>query len=239
MEWMVCVTGDDFDLQELSKSLNSPELCVIKEENECYLKSTSFKQLSSDNKVQNKAKNILSLFNGVLRLALGTREPITIAKVIKIKDDGNRETYVYGSLRIPVKSRASIKSVTIVSSNGTVQEIQQPDPILSWIKIAQGNENVAKVFRLLANFGYDWVNLNRILEVIMKDVGGSSNITRKGWATKKSIDRFTGTANNPDVIGDTARHGIAKNKPLEDPMTFSEAKSLIETVLHNWLRSKI
>jgi hypothetical protein len=73
----------------------------------------------------------------------------------------------------------------------------------------------------------------------MKDVGGTSSIEKKGWATKSSIDRFTGTADNPKASGDLARHGIAKHEPLPNPMTLSEAKSLIETVLHNWLGSKI
>ena len=236
MEWVVCIKGDDFDLQELSKSLTSPELCLVKEENEYYLKSTSFNHLMNAGEVVEKAQEILTLINGASRLALGTRKPLTTGVVLKINDDGSREGFVSVSDSLNLRETFS---VTKILQDRTVQEVHQADPIPDWIKVAQGNENVAKVFRLLANFGYDWVNLNRILEVIMKDVDGTSNITRKGWATKKSIDRFTGTANNQDVIGDTARHGIAKNKPLEDPMAFSEAKSFIETILHNWLRSKI
>jgi len=73
----------------------------------------------------------------------------------------------------------------------------------------------------------------------MKDVGGTSNIIKRGWATDKSITRFKRTAQSPEVIGDLARHGIQKDEPPEDPMTVSEAKSFIETILHKWLRSKI
>lgn len=232
MEWMVYIAGDDFDLRELSKSLTLPELCIIEEENLYYLKSTNFNQLKNADEVRNKAEEILSLINGASRLALGTRKPITMDSVVKITDDG-REEKTYFELEKTVTMRDSV-GATIDG-----REVHQADPIPDWIKVAQSNKNVAKVLRLIGNFGYDWVNLYRIYEIIESDVGGSSKITQKGWATKKAIRRFKHTVDSVGAIGDPARHGMEETQPPKNPMIFSEAKSLIETILYNWLRSKI
>ncbi len=234
MEWMVCIKGEHFVLKELSKSLASPELSVIKEENEYYLKSRCFNQMSNADEVRNKADELLSLINGASKLVLRARKPIKIHSVVYIGDDSKRKrTYFDLGLEIPIHSQVS------VVVNGVEQEIHQADPILDWINVAQVNVNVAKVLRLLSNFGYDWVNLYRIYEVIEDDVKGSSKVIQEGWATEAAIRRFKSTANSAGAAGDSARHGKDTTQPPKNPMTFSEAKSLIETILHNWLRSKI
>src|SRR3990172_4962349 len=236
MEWMVFLAGDSFDLQELSKSLNSPELCVIKEEDQYYLKSTSFNHLMNAGEVGEKAQEILTLINGASKLVLGTRKPLTMGVVLKIKDDGSREGFAFVSETITLRETFGVAKIL---QDGTVQEVHQADPITDWIKVAQGDENVAKVLRLLGNFDYDWVNLYRIYEVVEDDVEGIPKITQEGWATETAIRRFKHTGNSVGAIGDEARHGIETTQPPKNPMTFSEAKSLIETILHNWLRSKV
>jgi len=82
------------------------------------------------------------------------------------------------------------------------------------------------------------VALYRIYEIIEADVRDVSEIEKRGWATKKSIKRFKHTANSPAVIGDNSRHGVERSTPPKDPMLPTEAKSLIEGIVLNWLRSK-
>lgn len=206
------------------------------------MKSTDFNQLNNADEVRSKAEEILSLVNGASRLILETRRPLTPGVVLKVNDDGSRAGFV--SIFDSAIGREAV-SVTKIFADGTVQEVHQADPIPDWIRLAQKDESVAKVFRLINEFSYDWVNLCRILEIVMKDVGemsgGASNIIKKEWTTEESLSRLTGTANNPDVIGAYARHGVAKpkQKPLLNPMILPEAKALIETILHNWLRSKM
>jgi len=191
--------------------------------------------MSNADEVRNKTDELLSLINGASRLILRTRTPITSCVVEKINDDGTRLGFV--SVSDSATMRETVNVTTILEDN-TVQEIHQADPIHDWINVAQGNVNVAKVFRLLSNFGYDWVNLYRIYEVVEDDVGGSSKIAQGQWTTETAIERFKHTANSIGAIGDEARHGKETTQPPKNPMTFSEAKSLIETILHNWLRSK-
>lgn len=235
MEWFVQLKGDDFDLKKLSKSLTSQKLCIVQENEEFLLKSSDFNQLANADEVRTKAEEILYLVNGSARLALGTRNPITVAHVVKIDDDGRRTDCV--SVSDTAHGRNSI-SKTIRGSNDAVKEIHQADPIPNWIRIAQDDAAVAKALRLLGRGVNDWVSLSRVYDVIEQDIGGLVNITNNGWTTRNQIRRFKHTANSPGAIGDLARHGGETTQPPPDPMSFSEAKSLIETILHNWLRSK-
>ena len=81
-----------------------------------------------------------------------------------------------------------------------------------------------------------WVNLYRIYEMIEDDMKGK--IVQNEWATRSLLERLSRTANHPDSIGDEARHGRQKQDPPKNPMPLSEAKALIETIMHNWLQWK-
>ncbi len=234
MEWSVQIRGESYDLEELSKSLNSPELCVTQEGQTFVLKSTYFNCLKNFDDVENRARAVLSLINGAARLALGTLKPLVVAGVVKVNDDGTREIVVSRSVVYSVRRRGSR---FVVTGDSTAQEIHQADPIPSWIATARHDTNVAKVLRLFGAGAYDWVSLYRIYEVIESDVGGILNIVKKGWATERAIRRFKHTANSPAAIGDDARHGKETTLP-KHPMAFSQAAFLTEIILHNWLRSK-
>jgi hypothetical protein len=234
VEWFVRITGENFDLEKLSKSLNSPELCVIQEGPDFSLKSADFNSLKDADDVRNRAIEILSLINGAARLALGMRKPLAVDCVVKVNDDGAPQFFVRCSSGISLRVSASM---SVVAADGTVrdqEESPQADPIPNWIVIAQRDTNVAKVLRLFGAGNHGWVSLYRIYEVIVNDVG---NIAEKGWATKNEIIRFKQTANSPDAIGDDARHG-KEIPPPPNPMLSSEAKSFVETIIYKWLHSK-
>jgi len=234
--WFVQLKGDDFALGELSKSLTSPELCIVQENEKFMLKSSDFNQLANADEVRTKAEETLCLVNGSARLALGARNPITVVHVFKIDDDGRRTNFV--SVPDTAHGRNSI-SKTIKGSNGAVEEIHQADFIPGWINIAQNDANVAKVLRLLSKSTNDWVNLYRVYEVVRDDVGGIPNIVNNGLTTNRQIERFSRTANSVGAVGDLARHGVETTDPPPNPMPFSEAESLINTIIHNWLQTKV
>lgn len=234
MEWIVQIAGEKFDLQELSKSLTSPELCIAQEGEAFVLKSTDFNLLKDADTVRNKASEIINLINGAVKLAIGMQKPLTVDHVIKINDNGTRKSFI--SVSILGVGRVSV-SMSVTAEEGTIEEIHQADPIPSWVEIGRNDANVAKVLRLWGVGPHDWVSLYRIYEIVESDVGGFSYIVNMGWATKTGIKRFKHTANSPGAIGDKARHG-KYIPPPKSPMTFSEAKSLIETILHNWIRLK-
>ena len=235
VEWFVPITGENSDLEQLSKSLNSPELRVIQEGSDFILKSTDFDLLNDADDVQNRAIEIMSLINGAAMLAMGMRKPLVVDCAVNVNGDGKRQFFVWCSLDASLRVSAS---ESVVAADGTVQDQEEPhqaDPIPDWIVIAQRDANVAKVLRLFGAGNHNWRGLYPIYEVIKSDVG---NIAKKGWATKKEIKRFAQTANSPDASGDDSRHGAGNIPPPKDPMPISEAKFLVKTIIHKWLRSK-
>jgi len=237
MEWFVDLIGENQDLEELSKSLTSEKLCISKGDQGFILKSESFKLLQDQNAVLNKAKELIAYLNGAARMVLGMRKSITIGGVNRLNENGAKDIFICLEDAIHIHSRVGAVVVS-VGKDGQVHEFHQADIIPDWIAITEKNENVAKVLRLFGVGSYDWVDLYRIYEIIGDDMGGSNNIVNKQWATKKTIVRFTHTANSPDASGDRSRHGKGESAP-KDPMTIAEAKSFVENIIHNWIRSKI
>ena len=235
MEWFVEIKGASLDLEELSKSLNSPELCIIQKGQAFFLKSCDFYLLKEAEEVRSRASEIIALINGAAKLEIGILKPLVVDSVVRVHDDGKREFFCWAE--VASYARISV-SETVVKADGTVQEIHPPVPglISSLSAIAKNNTNVEDVIR---RFGADlnWKNLYCIYEVIESDAGGKDNITKAGWATAKMINRFKYTANSPDAIGDLARHG-KRRQPPKDPMTLPEARALITTIVLNWLNSK-
>jgi hypothetical protein len=144
MEWFVLLIGENSDLEELSKSLNSPELCVIQKHPpeppgpEFILKSTDFNFIEDTDDVINRADEIISEINGAARLFMGLRK------------------HIWG-ISLGVSA-----STPIVSADGTIhdrEKIHQVDSIPGCIAIARHDANVNKVLRLYGADDHDWVSL--------------------------------------------------------------------------------
>ena len=237
MEWKVFLTGDESDLNELSKSFCGPNLAIVREEEGFVLKSSRFSEVNNSSAIRENAENLLVLLNGGARLALGARKAIALGHIARIGDDGSRSCFLFPA-PIRVTARVLSPSIRITHADGGAEEFNPADPVVGWVNAGLKTEPVAKVLRLLATKEPSWENLYRILEVVEEDMCGLGAIVQQGWATRKKLKRFKHTASSPSVIGDDARHGKERTQPPAKPMTFSEARSLIESVVRDWLDTK-
>ena len=235
MEWQVFLTGDEFDLNELSKSFCCPDLAIGRDEGGFVLRSSRLRDLNEVDAVRREAQSILVLLDGAARLALHTRLPIAIRDIVLIRDDGSKG--YFESLGQTLHIRTGL-SVAVKHAGGMEEQINPADPVVGWVNAGLGSETVARVLGLFASKPLDWVNLYRILEVVESDMGGLKSIAQQGWATRAGLKRFKHSANSPSAIGDDARHGKEPTQPPADPMTLSGARSFIETIVHKWLRTK-
>lgn len=238
MKWFVQIRGENSALEKLSKSLNSRELSVTQEKQAFFLKSTDFDSLKNENDVRKIAGKKLLVLNGILKLNQKIQKPLILDRVVKENDDGTRQGFIFLSGIAEAVSVVDSPKLSVVGRDGTVEEPHQADPILSLFAIAQKDEVVTEVLRIFGNLPHNWFNFYKICEKITADVGSIQNIERKGCAKKKSIELFKWTANSLNAIGDESRHGVQKKKLPPNPMKFSEAKSLIKTLIFNWLSSK-
>jgi hypothetical protein len=236
MNWEIQISGDTRDLKELSKSLVNDELRIIARDGQFYLESTRFESLSRSEEVRSVASEMLPILTGATRLALGGRMPLGIGGIARLKGDGTREIFLLVSDMAHVMEVATVE---IQGSNGTVQVVNPADKVPGWVNLGLADPKVAKALRLLGTEEHDWVSLYRLYEVIEDDVGEMQEIVEEGWATKSSIRRFKHTANSPAAVGDASRHGKEATAVPPNPMELGEARSLVEIILHNWLRSKL
>jgi len=92
----------------------------------------------------------------------------------------------------------------------------------------------------------DWRPLYVVYEIIEDHHDGQPATVSKGFGGRnadkakrlmKEIKRFKATANNRRVLGIKARHGHRKHAAPPKPMTFQEARFLIQELLLAWVRS--
>jgi hypothetical protein len=236
MNWEVQIMGDVADLKELSKCLTDNELRVEELNGQFFLRSIRFDNLATPEDITYESTDILALLTGSTRLALGGKTPIYIANIARIRDDGGRDIFVTISETVHARDFIGLE---IHRENGTVEVFHPAHKVPEWLKIGFSDVKVAKALRLFGISEHDWVSLYRVYEVIEEDVGGIEEITGKGWATKSSVKRFKHTANSPGATGDASRHGKESTSPPMNPMELTEARSLIELLLHSWLGLKL
>lgn len=166
--------------------------------------------------------------------------------VHKLREDGTKVSFVGGSFVAAAGARATI-GIKVIRADGTVEEISEAGPIPFWMSLARSNAKVATVLDLLGVADWSsWVSLYRIFDVVESDLGskntGRQAIVSRGWATRDDIVRFRYTANSFKELGKEARHGdeaaTHHPNPPPVPMSNSEARALVERILHNWLRAK-
>ena len=108
----------------------------------------------------------------------------------------------------------------------------------SLLAVADQDAKVKESLRMLGSLEPTWANLHKVFEIIQSDIGGQ--MYKHGWVTKKEGNRFTQTANSALAIGDAARHPVDEKKyqPPQNPMSLSEARSLIRSLISKWVQSK-
>jgi hypothetical protein len=238
MDWIVNITGDETDLQELAKVWNQPDLTIEKENEGYILKSSHFTSLSSDQEVREKANELLIPLNAGIKLTLGALKPIEIAHTTQIMPDGKKMAFV---MAYAVVHHRAFASAVLTKIDGTI-EIENPaDPVIPIFTLAQKNPQVAKMCQYINLDLNSWFTLYNILEILEED--GFKSIKR-GGNHKKKADAFTQTADNYRVLGVKARHAkelTKKKRKIEippNPMNLSEAQDFIKMLIREWLEEK-
>lgn len=235
--WMVQLAGDTSDLASLAQSLTGSDVNVSHDGQDYVLTSDRFASSDEAAAVRQKAEDMIAVLNGASRLALDATQAIRVGAVYRRREDGKRELFFFLEPAV-IRFRVIAPTVKVTRADGTVEEFHPADPVKQWSTLALMNDAIANVFRILAGGTLDWVNLYRIFEIIGGDVGRSDSIATNGWATKESMRLFKHTANSPGALGIDARHGAETTQPPTNPMTISEARTLINSIIYAWLRSK-
>lgn len=228
-QWYIQLDGDSSTLKEAAKTLKSKDLTIsFNSDYDCFiLQSNSFEAMENHLDVYHKSLEIVADLNGPIKLAVGGSSPIRVAKVVELKDDGTKQTYIYGSGNFILPSLGI--DMTISINNGAPIEISQAAPVPKWFELQRKYANIRKAFEVYKKQNLDWGDLYSIYETIQEDI--RTKPYKNGWTTKPKESNFTQTANY-------YRHGKSTYKLPDNPMTLEHAKNLIDNIFQQWLDSK-
>lgn len=236
MKWEVGVTGDNIDLALLSEALHGEQASIRNKGDTFVLESNDFDDLPDAKAVRKRAQQIVTVLSAYSRLKLDGRNPIQVGAITLFPDDGSQNIFLPPAA-ISAGCRLVPPNLSITRRNGTIDRCRPADSVQQWLALARQDESVAKVLRLRNEDGLSWGALYRIYEVIQGDVGKSEIVSSK-WTSGRKISRFKRTANSVEAVGDHARHGCETDEPPTNPMTLSEAKRFIDSLIKSWVASK-
>jgi len=234
-EWRVQLRGNNSDLQELEQILLGHDPTIIHEDDNFYLKFAKWEQLRDAEQVRNQAKLLIELLDRATYLHFRDTAPITIDHVVRIEDDGYKQYFVFGAAVLTLGPGRLRATATTAGPEGQPIENTQKHAIIRVLQISESYPSVADALKFLREG--DWVGLYKAYEIARDEVRGNEGIIRRGWLTKKSISRFTQTAQSRAALGDEARHASRKYKPPKEPMSIHEAKAIIGDLLQKWIDS--
>ena len=227
MKWLVLLDVKKSDFDNLSNLLrSSDEFSLIPVNSEYYLTSSRWESLTNESDVYCEATKPLRDISAVARIKFTDFPLLKPDMIYEVDEEGKRHGRRALSATINVGSSCSV-SIQLEGGQDII-------PILefeSWMKLAEEDEIVKNVFRQFRDFEHNWINLYKVYEIVQNDAGKKKI---EQW-TKNKISLFTHTANSQRAIGDDARHGVDDNDPPKEPMSLSEAKALIMTLLQKWL----
>jgi hypothetical protein len=230
-KWLVELSGDNCDLEDLYFHFEEPEGLVIKEADQYFLVSRLFENLDSASEVERVAQQEIVLLSLAVRLYEPDFRNVQLGCVVHEDENGKRLRHV--AIKAHINFR--IKDRVIICSGSPPEP--QISPPARLFKLIQKDDDVAKVTRLLGTEKIRWTDLYSAFEVIESDVG--NRMYEEGWISRNQKKRFTRTVNDPNIIGDEARHGVSKIDEIDNPMDFNEACQSIRNLAQAWIRGKL
>ena len=232
MSWEVQITGSVQVLDELARVFVGPDLTVRKRSNEFFLQCRSFDRLTTATEVRNEAMRVGETLSGVSRVLLQSESSLRVGAVYELTSGSVFIQPEPAVLRIT----GGLTSIVVTRPDGKLEEHRPADAAPIWLARALGDPASERALRLRDVGDLSWTDLYRLFEVIVEGAGGKDQIVAKGWVTHETMRRFKHSANSLAAAGDQARHGVEMSAPPVNPMTLSEARALLDTLLRLWFR---
>lgn len=178
MKWQILLEIKYSEFSKLSKVLDSDNKLTLTDENgSYYLSCSDFELLTSVADVHRPATELLQRISAVAMIRF-PGFPLLKADVIsQVDEHGKRKHGIALSAHIYCDN----SDVYLELEGG--QDVVHDFKSESWLTLAEQDDTVENVFRILASFKHNWINLYKIYEIVEKDAG-SENI--KKWVTKKN-----------------------------------------------------
>lgn len=251
MDWWSRLGGDERSLQGLSEALQTEPRVWKDDDGHYYLSSPTLSACTDGDGAWWEAARTVARIDDAATALDPAHRPVVTQAVVCVDDDGRRRAFARASTTLDAVIVRDRFSATVTRADGTVET---PGPSrLEQLYLALKKEgdqgDLARAVQAWRSGTRDWGRLYHVYEIIKHDVSGGSDdykalqaVTPRGmtWPQLDSeLVRFRGTANDPAHAGSEARHGRPEPKPINNPMSFTEAEHLIRRLLETWIDTKI
>jgi hypothetical protein len=235
--WGLKMTGPKVDLEaaiilyEANSDLSVTSIDDGDAKPSALLTSPQLEAFDKPTDVENAAKRLLGVVNGVLFVLEPARTPLAFGGVRERNANGNWTYHISPPLVI---SRSRVMGIGVAIVDGKLSpSATLPPPASRWTAAAQADPAVGDVFRFLSGQP-DWFNFYKAFELMRDDInarmGKQHRQEQIGWPTKKILDHFT-------LSAQVYRHAPPWDGGYtpEKAMTLVEATKLIQSLTNKWL----
>jgi hypothetical protein len=195
--WALEVTGPPLDIEDATTLFGAdsdPSIITDAGKQITVLTSSQLDSLTSAREVDEVAKRLLAMVNGILFVLEPGRDPLKAAGVRERREDGTWNIHLVPAAALLI-GRGRLRAVGMAIFGGQpAPEYLRPPAALRWAAAAQSDQVIADVLAYLSGEP-DWFNFYKAYELMRDDVnqqiGGQHRQEQMGWPAKKDLDHFT------------------------------------------------
>jgi hypothetical protein len=188
-----------------------------------------------------RAAELLILFNGVMQVQFGENfRPFRLAEGRDLWTGQPAQADFFRTVPVPMFPE-DVEDLRYLASE------KKLDPVGMQLFLARSDRHLRTIYRTLGREGLSYSSLSKVLDTIAADFHArgvkktTPAIAALGEKTEDDLDDFTYTANNFDVSGEEARHGLnAKFRPSKTRKALSveEAAGVMVPIIRGFVRQR-
>ena len=199
--WALQLTGARMDMEDavtLFGANSDPTIRTMDDGNGNTINLLTSPQLDLFNtarEVDEAAKRLLGIVNGVLFVLEPGRAPLAAAGVRERNANGGWNAYAIAGTVNLIERNDRLRAVGMAILGGEpFPQHTRPPAALRWAAAAQSDQVVGDVFIYLSG-APDWFDFYKAFELMRDDInqriGGQHRQEEMGWPPKKDLDHFT------------------------------------------------
>lgn len=231
-KWCVRIVCDNNEkLKNMVGTIDTPYLSIVSNNEDVFIKSNEFDKCEAASEVITIGERLLKTFLGVISVNASLLKLYNI-RINGVANISNNQYYLFASDHLDINC-----SITVVNGINTPKNILN-DPN-RWINLLAIDNKVSQIFNY-ARLGIEKpFVMYDIFELIREDVNKDFTKIDKKY-TRSKMSSFTGSLNDPRVLGEDSRHAVPVGKDtMTNPLTLDECRGFATELLHEWIHYKL
>lgn len=192
-----------------------------------------------------RARELLILFNGIMRVSRGLAYrtlSIGAGHDLWTHEPAREDFLDTAAVSMFPEDVESLRYFSHHWSN------RRHDPVSKQLFLSRSDRYLRTIYRTLGREGVTFISLSKVLDTIVADFqergakGTNAEVGALGGKHEDAVEAFKYTANNFDVAGEAARHGLKANfKPAKkiQPLSLRESADVILPIVRGFVFERV